>query len=738
MIYYDTETCGLHGMCVLIQYAKDEGPVTLYEPWKNPISRTLDVIDYIINDEVCGFNLAYDSFHLQKLYTVLYLTRERFGNVIPEYHIEDIAMLEPDARTVDLCLKPKAALDLMLHSRKGPYQSLMNRSPVRIRRVPVELALELQEYLNENVQFPDIYFRGTGDRWKILENEQEGMVDVQLAFRPSTALKHLAEHVLGHKGTDRFDDVDLPKHYRPAELGYAPFALAVAKPPYWVVRKGKSRRFAWPKLIRKHIEHWAFNSRARTYAEKDVEYTRELHHHFLTLDPSLVPGDDDSELACMVGAVRWRGFAIDTERLQAQREAAASRHLGVPVSPGKARQYIVEGLSELEQSLIKDTKKTTLDYIITEYGDEQPGVRAKEVKERRMALKELELYDKLLKAGRFHVSVNVIGTLSSRMSGRDGLNPQAIKRTTAVRECFPLADFGLILGIGDFDAFEVVLTVAAFDDKRLEEDLRSGKKIHALFAAQMFPDMTYEMIMESKGTDDDRYTLGKNGVFSMIYGGDWTTLVKRYKVQEDVAKAAFNRFLSTYEALGIGRQKIMDDFCSMSQPGGLGSKVYWKEPAEYIESLMGFRRYFTLENIVSRALFQLANNMPQEWKARTETCHRGDRIQKVGGALSSALYGCVFGIQGRNMRAAMNHIIQSAGATITKHVERRVWDQQPCGVGPWMVVPMNVHDEIAAPCHPDVVDQVASVVSETVESFRPRVPLIEMSWNSRAVSWAEK
>ena len=55
----------------------------------------------------------------------------------------------------------------------------------------------------------------------------------------------------------------------------------------------------------------------------------------------------------------------------------------------------------------------------------------------KFAAKEIELYDKLLLAGKFHASFIVIGALSSRMAGADGLNAQGIKHTKEVRQMFP-------------------------------------------------------------------------------------------------------------------------------------------------------------------------------------------------------------------------------------------------------------------------------------------------------------
>ena len=40
-LYLDSESCGLHGLPVLFQYAVEDGPVVLYDIWKHPIGETL-------------------------------------------------------------------------------------------------------------------------------------------------------------------------------------------------------------------------------------------------------------------------------------------------------------------------------------------------------------------------------------------------------------------------------------------------------------------------------------------------------------------------------------------------------------------------------------------------------------------------------------------------------------------------------------------------------------------------
>jgi DNA polymerase I-like protein with 3'-5' exonuclease and polymerase domains len=180
-------------------------------------------------------------------------------------------------------------------------------------------------------------------------------------------------------------------------------------------------------------------------------------------------------------------------------------------------------------------------------------------------------------------------------------------------------------------------------------------------------------------------------------------------------------------------------FCTLQQDPE-SHRITWSEPAEYIESLFGFRRYFTLENQLAKELFELAQKVPSTWRKLTVRVHRSKHKgeQTAAGATQSALFGAAFSVQNSSKRAAGNHEIQSSGATITKAVQRKVWDFQPSGVGEWKVIPINVHDEIMCPTVPELVDSVKATVDATVESFRPRVPLIKMVWATHLESWAEK
>jgi hypothetical protein len=855
-VYIDTESCGLHSMMVLLQYAEEDGPVVLHEVWRRPIQETLALIEWLCRHTVVGFNLSFDWFHVCKIYTVFRLCDPDW---IPEEHVDEIAMLEPQGQDGP-CVKPAAALDLMLHSRKGPTQSLMAREDIRIKRVPTALAYALARELEARVQFDNIYFAKSADpdapKWQVFDRHDSfgdldtEFKDVVLKFHPAGGLKFLAEYLLKRKPKYHYQDVEPPPAWRPHELGYAPTALAVSSPEKgWAVEaddeegKGKKvTKYAWPGVIRKFIDHWATRQDAREYASDDIIYTRALDKHFGCPEP----GDNDSTLACMVAAVRWHGFKIDVEGMKRLRATAQAVVAGSPVNvnkPGEVRGYITAAMDDTESLVLEtSTKKANLEAIdgwrigemcprckakghlaketdvcpqcggIGYVGEPEPcgkcegdpsclrcggtgllkpglhpaAVRAREILGVKFAAKEIELYDKLILAGKFHASFVVIGALSSRMAGADGLNPQGIKHTVEVRQMFPLAWDEYLLCGGDFAAFEVTIADAVCNDEALRAELVAGRKIHALFGMAIFPGTTYEEVKASDGSKTfDMYTKGKQGFFgTMLYGGDHSTLVHRLGIREETAKAAIENFGSRFVGVKRWRKRVADSFCSMTQPGGIGTKVVWKDPTEYAETMLGFRRYFTLENRICKELFNLASNLPKRWRdhgtvvRREKTLAAGkevvvahiatlslqngvevrkeivvpeeyekdhvlkvvrrDRVQTPGGAVSSALYGAAFSMQAANMRAAANHEIQSPGAEITKHVQRRIWDLQPVGINEWRVAPMNIHDEIMCVTRPDMVSSVTQVVRESVEHFRAYVPLIGLDWCEGMNNWAEK
>ena len=316
-------------------------------------------------------------------------------------------------------------------------------------------------------------------------------------------------------------------------------------------------------------------------------------------------------------------------------------------------------------------------------GKHPAAVRAKEILDVKFAAKEVELYEKLLLAGKFHASFVVIGTLSSRMAGADGLNPQGIKHTKDVRRMFPLSWDGISLCGGDFDSFEVTIADAVYNDPALRAELITGRKIHALFGMAIFPGMTYEEVKSSDGSTTNRYVhKGKQGVFGRVYGGDWNTLVKSLGVTEEVAKGAMRTSAADSPASRSGgsesRRLLLHEATRRHRlEGGLG------RPGRVHRNLPWLPPLLHPGKQICKALFDLARNLPKHWRDCKVKVVRRDRVQTAGGAVSSALYGAAFQMQAANMRAAANHEIQSPGAEITKSVQRTIWDLQPAGVNDW-------------------------------------------------------
>lgn len=743
MITLDVETCGFHGMAVTIQYKIDDGPIMIHDIWKRPAQETVDLIELFCQHEILGFNLTFDWFHICKLYTTLEAFKKNFPHFWEdplEDHIDDLALCEYEARDGS-CVKPRSVCDIMIVARKTKYQVTMERSDIRIKKVPVQLAWNLAAELETRVLFDPILFERRSNKlapkWKVLDSKQyDGKVskdfkDIVLKFSPSTKLKALAVDALKIDPTEilLFGDVEVDKVWRPKEFGYAPFAMAHGEPGKW----GGS----WPEVIDKHINHWTFNDLAREYAKKDVEYTYRLWEFFGKPDF----GDDTSILTCMIAAVRWRGYSVNIEGLKKLRKEAKAQIKNTPTSAAAAKRWLLATMNDVEKIDFqgKGTDKKVLMYLATapEWADHEAQTRAKAIIDARAAQKEIELYDKVIKAKRLHAAFKALGALSDRMSGDADLNTQGIKHTKRVRENFTFAHGGLIFTGGDFDGFEVTIADAVYKDKNLREALLAGKKIHALFAEALFPDKTYKEIVASKGSSFDMYDYGKRGVFALIYGGNWTTLVNKLNITEEHAKAAEQTFYKKYPGIFEARKKVIEQFASMTQPGGIGSQIIWKDPADYVESLFGFRRYFTLENKVCKALFELANNVPKEWRNVKVRVQRRDREQTAFGAVQSALFACAFAIQSSNTRAAANHEIQSSGAQITKRVQRRLWDAVPVGISKWEIQPCNIHDEILAPVLPEKAEFYKKIVDDTVEECRAKVPLLAMEWK-RLNTWADK
>lgn len=692
MRYADSESVGLVGPLVLIQDAEEDGPVNIHRVWRRPARDTLHRIERLNDEGYCGFNVSHEAFQFQMTYNVLRLLPP--GEVpTPSGWLRVLrqARFGP-------CLKPRHILDLWLVAKRGPAQSFMDRKDIYVRRVPEVLADALAAELRARVEIPEAYFsrREDGYKWHVVRDpEAPEWCDIVLRWGASSGLGALCEHLgVGTK-------LEMPIK-QPDQAEYDPC------------------RGDWEPLVLEHDRLWFELGDA--YASRDVELLRGLRRKLGNPGPD----DDDSVLAGSVGACRFRGWSIVRALAEDAHSRALSRSNAVDTSPHVVLPTVRKLAGAIRAVAIQDTTDATLEQVAGWGGE--VGAYASSVRDARSAEKEVDYVAKLLRAERAHFDFSVIGTLSGRMAGRGGVSGHQAPAT--LRDIFDLSSPGLSLDGGDFDSFEPSIAAAVYADAQLTTLLKSGKKIHALYGAKLL-----EREHDDVKADEEYYKRSKIAFLGRVYGAQEQKIAEVLGVPVEQVKLRDADFIEEFPGIKAERLRVHEKFCSMRQPGGIGTAVIWHEPDDYEESLLGFRRYFTLENRLARALFDLAGNPPREWNAlEGRVSRRQGRPQTPGGAVRSALYAAAFNLQARNLRAAGNHRIQSTGAEITKRMQRRIWDQQPFGVHEFVVQPFQVHDEVLGAFAIDVT----SIVAEVVDYYRPQIPLLKMVWKRGMRSWKEK
>ena len=729
------------GIPILLQYAISNDPVTLHYVFNQKVSNTLNLIEKFTKFGIVGFNLTFDWFHINKLYNIFI----KISNKDKNPNIDEVFEIEK-GNPSDFCVKPSSALDLYLHALKGPYQSVMDRKPLYIRKIPKVLAEELISVLNTRIKFKRLFFARSESKeggWEIVEvKDKDGkvipdLVDLVLRFRPSAGLKILA--------ADAFD-TDYKLLAEINELQHP--EMEQWKPYGW----------DWRPYFRSHSDYWEKDTRAIKYATDDIIITRKLDEYFGL--PEL--GDDDSILATAVGAIRWKGYKVDLDKARELKQIYINRMVGVPQSPNEVKAYLKQFMSPIEQLALVSTAKVVLEDMegwesgeLTDDAESGDNIRpdnkdiealldwkndngilhpaakaAHTVLQARRAKKRIDIIEKLEATnGRLHPDFRIIGAKSGRMSGAGGLNPQGIPRDPEFRSMFLFADSDEQLHGGDFQSFEITIADAVYCDPIMHAELLEGKKFHALFGASIYG-LTYEEVKNDK----QKYNQAKGGAFALLYGAQAQKVSNTMGISLESAEQGYQRFITKYKKVGEKRAEINNRFCSMTQPDGIGSKIHWKDPDDYIETLLGFRRYFTLENQVCKSLFELASNLPENFRKIKIKVIRRDRMQTAAGAICSALYGSAFNIQAQNMRAAANHVIQGTGSQICKALQVEIWTHQPIGISVFVVRPMNIHDELMSPNKQSVKVSVDHVVNK----YRSVVPLLGIDWSEKLTNWSDK
>lgn len=768
---FDTETAGLHSPAVILQYAFDSDDPVIHDLWNSTAGETRALFRRMVRSRVVAHNLTFDWAKIQAFWAGLHAFEDHER---PIDDLERFALSEYQNRS-RYCLKPAQAVCTLLLVQKQIGGAALATKEIRVRTVPATVAEDVAGVLNENTRLPDILFakRG-GDHWKVAESDEgPDWADIVLRFAPSAALKDVCKLVLG-EDVLTFDDVEAPEF--PFDLGFAPYAHLLDDGTWHFTPKPKrgekpQPKKLWPLLLEQHVHHWQTHPKARKYAYDDVILLRKLYEHLGSPET-----DFDGELACQVASVRMAGLPIDQERLDEaiaeSKQVLDSAELNVD-SPKQVREYIGEALDELEAHVIAEgcNKQKLKNLIKVMVLDEKEGCceegcprcagtgfvgpgpmpvvrRAEHVLSIRKHRKKMQLYEKLQIAGAAFPSFKVVGTKSGRMSGADGLNYHGIDKSKTVRSIFSFTDGedpewfddGWVVSGGDYDSQELAIAAAVMQDNNMTDELKRGKSLHGLFAEEAFG-IPYKQIMKYKD-DDSRpeskyYNTAKICVYQILYGASSFRLSMDLGVTVEEADTIIKGFFEKFPYAAQMRQLIRDSLKCLQQTEA-GGRITVSQPEKtYIDSCFGFRRSFEIEMSVMKTLVDAMPQVERLLKGVPGKVIRKDKKgpQTYAKAVSSALYGASFSLQGKIIRAALNHIIQSAGRTCTLRVQHKIWGLQPVGIAPFRVKPLSVHDEIATASSRETADEIADIVKAEVGELTETVPLLSLGWGVDVGSW---
>jgi len=714
--FIDTETYSLDTFPITVQYTQTtelniDTEIKVFHIWYETGNDFLKLVESFLDTTVVAFNLTFDWFMLTKLYNAVRDLDDLDRMDILMDHFDEINR----EHRIKWFLKPKSQIDIMLHLSKGPFQHLKERKRPVLYRIPVVAVSTLLPILNaEFASLDDALFAGRKkeqDLWKVTQPDDESpdFVNIYLAWKPSMALKSIIRS-------------KYPKLYNAEEINQTVFTKSNAQYMHWRVKMKKD-------LLLHYASYWLEDLDGEEYAKNDVKYLIQL-----MLDYDMTPDYDDS-LAIMNASVFTHGFALDREKLKLSVAKYYKQSRLAPTAPSQVLPLLKKVCENpLTEAMIESTDVKTLDGLI-EMREEEPQLAeiAHLVKESRRGANRLNIMNKLTEAGRFYPMFRVCGTLTNRMSGSGKLNPQGIAREDSIRSLFLFIDDedranGYSLSGGDFDGFEIAIAQAVHKDVQLDEDLKSGYKIHAFMSSKAF-DMTYEEVLATKGTTEDKYVLGKNGVFAMFYGGNAYTLTNRMVIKDSKAKKIEKDFQARYKGFAKNRAEIFEDFTTGEDRP--------KFRRNHAASMLGHTRYFKLEqDLLDRMRYVLEICQKTDWANITLVRNESKGRQTVGEIITSVIWGFFYSMQSRCGRQAVNHEVQSTGAELTKILQIRIWDLQPQGVSAPVVLPFNVHDELIV--MNKFPDKVADVVSDFIEEYKAIVPHLGMTWNKELKNWSEK
>jgi DNA polymerase I-like protein with 3'-5' exonuclease and polymerase domains len=312
------------------------------------------------------------------------------------------------------------------------------------------------------------------------------------------------------------------------------------------------------------------------------------------------------------------------------------------------------------------------------------------------------------------------------MSGGGGLNIQGIARESGIRDYIKLSSGG------DFNAMEVTIAAAVYDDKQLLDDLTNGIDLHSMSATIFFDTLPYEEFVLNKNKmpyKEERYK-AKQSNFSIIYGAEAYKVAEFLGLDEKEVEQSMVNFFQRYKGIAQYRENLKKDFL-------VADTEKWsidciKKMKLYTKYIFGNRRYFTFEKEITNIIWELGMCQlldEKEWKGKTFTRKEIKGQQTFNNACRSAFLGCAIAILQGVYRQAGNTPIQMTGATITKKLMERIWLKHR--------IPMlNIHDEINIAEGYEYINLKPDVDS-FIEEYRQYIPHLSMDFK-KMKNWGEK
>lgn len=714
ILWLDTETVGLNGPLMRIQYAVNDGPIVF--------------IDHPFSDHAANMALA-ELFQDRNLVLVAYNASFDVHFIYKWLHEQFYKLpLSSESRPVKpmLCRVLDLQIPAMLHGpfRQFAFSKGKSRSVARVRRIPRKAADLVRDRVLKELR------KHVPSEFQILTGTHEckGQPDLCTLSFSVDGRATLKAHA---------------RHYG---------AETLSLPDFWPLVPRELEKpwlpYYEPETYRPYVEQCLKvmadpNSPFHIYTRLDIWFLRLLASELLkTTGKAEVADliDHHSDCVHAVAYTRYHGFEVDRTVLERTRSFYAAKVDAAQAAIGtcdlKSSKQRLELLRSVDP-LVGASNRKVLELLAK--SDRPSAPIARSMLDFGMYRQRLLQVEKVLesKTGRAHPDLRVMGTATGRMAGTSGLNWQGIAQAQKNSE-------GQIVGLraamgcgwgGDFEALEVTIAAAAYNDAQLQADLDAGVDLHSM-SASMIPAVlklgyTYEQIRDGYLKHDPEMTKwrkrGKAGVFSTLYGAQAQKISEVLGCSEGEADGYQKNFFKRYNGIGGYRARAVAAICTADVEKWSSQSVSRMQRA--VTDLLGFERRFDFEAAVADALWRMgSDNLSGIPRGGSVVRTKEKGPQTIEGAVKSALLGGAIAIQQAVSRQVCNSPVQSAGANLTKILMARLWNELRVPI-------LNVHDELISPAAPTA--RTHEIVKEFLQEYRARVKSLNIEIRPISV-WSEK